>query len=165
MLEKIESKFFVNQRIFSLIEERLKLKFMKYNKRLQKNMNISILNFKHFSERYIIYESNGIGKEYAGETDTLIFKGEYLNGERNEIGKEYDDDNGKSFFEGEYLNGERNGKGKEFYDNVVIFDGIYLNGERNGEGKEFYDNGKLKFDGEYLNDLKWKGNYMMKKEI
>ena len=26
--------------------------------------------------------------------------------------------------------------------------------ERNGKGKEYYDNGKLKYDGEYLNDKK-----------
>ena len=89
MLEKIKSAYFFNQRLFSLIEERLKLKFMKYNKGLQKNMDISILNYKHFSGRYIIYESNGIAKEYVGETDTLIFEGEYLNGERNGKGKNF----------------------------------------------------------------------------
>ena len=30
----------------------------------------------------------------------------------------------------------------------------YLNGEKNGKAKEYYDNGKLKFDGEYLNEKK-----------
>ena len=84
---------------------------------LQKLIDISLFNYKLFSGKYIIYESNKIGKEYAGEDDTLIFEGEYLNGERNGKGKEYNYDNGELTFEGEYLNGERNGKGKEFNKN------------------------------------------------
>ena len=64
-----------------------KLKVVKYNKSLQKNIDINIINYKHFSGRYIIYESNGIGKEYEGYNDILLFEGEYLNGERNGKGK------------------------------------------------------------------------------
>ena len=30
-------------------------------------------------------------------------------------------------------------------------------GKKNGEGKEYYDNGIIKFEGEYLNQLKWTG--------
>jgi len=49
-----------------------------------------------------------------------------------------------------------NGKGKEYddYDGKLIFESEYLNGEKNGKGKEYYANGNLKFEGEYLKDLK-----------
>ena len=65
MLKNIKSSYFIAI-IFSYIDERQKLKIIKYNKNLQKNMNISIINYKFFTRRYIIYESNGIGKEYDG---------------------------------------------------------------------------------------------------
>ena len=29
----------------------------------------------------------------------------------------------------------------------------------NGNGKEYYVNGKLKYEGEYLNGIKWNGKY------
>ena len=105
MLKNIKSSYF-NSIIFSYIDERQKLKIIKCNKNLQKNMNISIINYKFFSGKYIIYESNGIRKEYDGYDDTLIFEGEYLNGERNGKGKEYWND-GELTYEGEYKNGEK----------------------------------------------------------
>ena len=132
MLKNIKSSYF-NAKIFAYIDERQKLKIIKCNKSLQKNMNISIINYKFFSGKYIIYESNGIGKEYDGYDDILSFEGEYSNGERNGKGKEYNLFTGKLRFVGEYLNGKRNGKGKEYW------------------------NGNLRFEGEYLNDLEWNG--------
>ena len=81
------------------------IKIIKYNKCFQKDINISIINYKYLSGRYIIYESNGFGKEYKGFNDSLIFEGEYLNGERNGKGKEYDY-GGELKFEGEYWMGK-----------------------------------------------------------
>ena len=110
------------------VDEKQKLKIVKCNKSLQKNIDISIINYKLFTGKYIIYESIGFGKEYDYD-DNLIFEGEYLNGERNGKGKEYW--KGNLIFEGEYLNGKRNGKGKEYdEDGELIFEGEYLNGER-----------------------------------
>ena len=37
------------------------------------------------------------------------------------------------------------------------FEGEYINDKRNGKGKEYGKNGKIQFEGEYLNDKKWKG--------
>ena len=91
--------------IYTFVEEVQKLKLVRYNKNMQKNLDISIINYKFFSGRYIIYESNKIGKEYNGEDDTLIFEGEYLNGKSHGKGKEYDK-YGKLEFEGEYLEGK-----------------------------------------------------------
>ena len=98
--------FSYQKKLFSFIKEGQKLKIIKSNKNLQKNLNISIINYKFYSGRNIIYESNGIGKEYNGNDGKLIFEGEYLNGKRwNGKIKEYDYD-GELIFEGEYLNGQ-----------------------------------------------------------
>ena len=97
MLKYIKSSYF-NSILFSYIPEGQKLKLIKYNKSLQKNININIINYKFYSGKYIIYESN-LRKEYDGETDKLLFEGEYLNGKRNGKGKEYYD-SGKLIYEG-----------------------------------------------------------------
>ena len=110
MLKNIKASYFI-QKIFTFIDEAQKLKLVKYNKSIQKDINISIINYKHFKRRYIIYESNGFGKEYLGYDDILIFEGEYKNGERNGKGKEYDCF-GYLIYEGEYLNGKKMGKEK-----------------------------------------------------
>ena len=88
MLENIKSSYFIKI-IFSYLDEKIKLKLMKYNKCLQDNMNINLINYKIFSGRYIIYEEKGKGREYDNE-DYLIFEGEYLNGKKNGKAKEYD---------------------------------------------------------------------------
>ena len=156
MLENIKSNYRI--KIFFLhTNEKRKLKIVKYNKILQKNININLNNYKFFTGKYIIYESNRIGKEYDGYDDTLKFEGEYIKGERNWKGKEYRDVD-KLLFEGEYLIGKRNAKGKRYYlyNGELRFEDEYLYGKRNGKGKEYLE-GKLSFEGEYLNDKEWIG--------
>ena len=71
MLQNIKSSFFIKI-LFLCIDEKQKLKLIRYNKNLQKNIDISIINYKFFTGKYIIYESNesnGIGKEYYGKDD------------------------------------------------------------------------------------------------
>ena len=146
---------YIMKKIFSYQSEELKLKICKYNKTLQNILNISLINYKTLSGRYILYETKEKGKEYNSFNNKLIFEGEYLNGKRNEKGKEYYNDS-IVIFEGEYLKGKRNGKGEIYYidcygNENIRFGGEYLNGEKNGKGKEYYENGNLKFEGEYLN--------------
>ena len=131
MLKNIESKYFIKLKLFSYIEDKRKLKLIKYNKYLQNKIDINIFNYRQFTGKFIIYESYGKGKEYLN--DKLIFEGEYVDGERNGIGKEY------------------------YIDGPVKYEGEYLNGERNGIGKEYDGFGKLKFEGEYLNGRELKG--------
>ena len=177
MLKNIKSSYILRN-ICSLLNEGQKLRIAKYNKNLQHILEISLINYKFFSGKYIIYELNGNIKEYLGESNSLLYEGGYLNGKRNGKGKEYDKI-GQLIFEGEYLNGKRNGKGKE-YDEYghLLYDGIFLNGERNGKGKDYFwkdkseileerrkgDNNILKeyleFDVEYLNGKIWKGKIM-----
>ena len=61
MLKNIKSDFF-NKILFSYIDEGPKLKLIKCNKSLQNILNKSIINYKYFSRKYIIYESNGFEK-------------------------------------------------------------------------------------------------------
>ena len=123
MLKNIKSTFIL-RRCFSVLDESRKLKLLKYNRNLQKKININIINYKFYSGRYIIFYSYGKGKEYKGCNDILIYEGEFLIGERNGKGKEYSD---ILQFEGEYLNGKRNGRGKEYdYCGNLRFEGVYL---------------------------------------
>ena len=78
-MQNIKSSYF-NKIIFVFVDEKQKLKLIKCNKSIQKNLYISIINYKYFIGRNLIYESNGIGKEYKVENDRLLFEGEYLNG-------------------------------------------------------------------------------------
>ena len=133
MLKNIKS-LVIKKKIFSHVHDNILLELIKYNKNIQKVLNIDIINYKMFSGKIIILESNGKGKEYDNYNNTLIFEGEYKNGKRNGIGKEYDNYNNKIFFEGEYLNNKRN-----------------------GNGKEYFPNGNVKFEGKYLNGKKWTG--------
>ena len=132
MLKNIKSSYFIKL-IFVYVNEKQRLKIVKYNKSLQKNIDKNIINYKLFSGKYIIYESNRIGKEYNCIENLLVFKGEYINKKRNGKGKEYHY-NGKIKFEGEYLNGKKNGKGKEYWPSgELLFEGEYLNGKRKEE--------------------------------
>ena len=63
MLKKSKSSYFINI-LFSYVDEKKKLKIIKYNKSLQKKLNISIIYYIIFQGKYIEYESNIRGKEY-----------------------------------------------------------------------------------------------------
>ena len=143
---KIKSTYILKT-LLSLIEEKHKLKLLKYNKYLQNKCDISIMNYKFCSGKYKKLTKEGIVKIYDGESDQMIFEGEYKNGNINGKVKEYYL-NGNIKFEGEYLNGKRNGKGKEY---------------------DYWDGGEVIFEGEYSNGKVWNGkgyqqNYQ-KKEI
>ena len=88
MLDNIKSLFFTKI-LFSMQIEKNKLKLVKYNKSLQDKIDISLINYKIYSGRYIDYETKNKGEEYDGYTNKLIFSGNCLNGERIGKGKEY----------------------------------------------------------------------------
>ena len=113
MLEKIKGDFF-KQLFFSFLKERFKLSIIKYNKKLQDFLKITLYNYKNVSGKYIIYEGKGKGKgkEFKGSNDKLLFEGEYKNGRRNGIGIEYDEFKGLKLYEGEFKNGKKMGMEK-----------------------------------------------------
>ena len=48
-------------------------------------------------------------------------------------------------------------KNNEKYNDILIINGEKINGRNNGKAKEYYEKGKIKFEGEYLNNKKWNG--------
>ena len=84
-LNNIKSSYFTFM-LFSYLNEGTKLKIVLYNKRLQKLLDINLINFKIFSGRYVELQQNGEWKELSSYDDYLIFERQYLNGKRN--GKE-----------------------------------------------------------------------------
>ena len=77
--------------LFSNLNEKTKLKTIKYNKKLQKINDINLKDYKIFSGKYIKYDLDGKGREYFSDNNRLIFEGEFLKGERYGKGKEYND--------------------------------------------------------------------------
>ena len=82
--------------------EKTKLNLVKYNKNMQKKLNINLLYYKIFSgNNTTIYENNNKrAKIYDEYKDKLIFEGEFSNGKKNGKGKEYDN-NERLIFERE----------------------------------------------------------------
>ena len=76
MLEKIKS-LYITKNIFIYLDEKRKLKLIKYSKILKDKIDINLIDYQLFTGRYIIYESNTRGKEYNGFDDTILFEGEY----------------------------------------------------------------------------------------
>ena len=142
MLKSFKSSFFLKELLNCLITKKL-LKLIKYNKSLQKEMDLGIIDYKSFSRRFIVYENKTDGVEVLAINDSVLYKGEFLNGERSGKGKEYDRYMGYLIYEKDFLHGKRNGKGKEYY--------------------KF--SGKIEFEGEYLNGKKWNGKGYGKKII
>ena len=81
----------------------------------------------------------------------------YKKKNKSKIYREYDCSTGFLEYEGEKLNGKWHGFGKKFYQGCLDYVGNYLNGKRNGKGEEYDKNGNLRFEGEYLNGIKWNG--------
>ena len=104
MLENIKSSY-IFQEVFTYITEKMKLKFVKYNKIISNKLNIGLINYQTFTSKYVVYEEDEKGKEYDNFTDALIFEGNYKNKIRNGHGKEYYCD--ELIFEGEFLNGKK----------------------------------------------------------
>ena len=130
LIREIKSCYNV-EKIFSFLEQRIKLDIIIYNKKLQKLFEVDIEDYKKICKRFIKGERNGKGKEYYSN-GKLKFEAEYLNGKRWN-GKGY---NNEGHLEYELKNGC--GKIKEYYSNgELAFQGEYSNGERKGKGKEY----------------------------
>jgi len=158
MLNKISSLYILRQ-IFSLLDTKVKLNYIKCNKSLQKKLLNELEYYKKISGRYLIQDNEfNYGKEFTIDKNILVYIGGYKNGKINGKGVEYNE-NGIYIFEGENLDGRRNRKGKEYKQREnsrwtdLYFEGNYKNGKKNGKGV-IYKSDKIKFEGEYLNDLK-----------
>ena len=116
MLGNIKSSY-IFKNIFSFLGIISKIKFIKYNKSLQKIFQITLIDYRRFSRTYIIYEENGGGKEYDALKNTLIYEGGFLKGKRNGNGKLFYED-GKTEYIGNFLNGKLYGFKRNMIDKV-----------------------------------------------
>ena len=53
MLKNVKASYFLRV-LFSYMDEKQKLELIKYNKSLQENINISLINYNYFSGKYRI---------------------------------------------------------------------------------------------------------------
>jgi len=162
--------------VFSYINEETKLKLIKYNKSLQNELKINIVNYRRYSGKYLIKIDNRRVKVYKSFNYKLLYKGEYLNGKKHGKGKEYYHHSTLLKFTGEYLNGKKwdgigyddthnsiyklnYGKGhvKKIFNHKIKFEGEYSNGKKNGKGMECNFFTELSFEGEFRNGKKWNG--------
>ena len=90
MLDKIRS-LFILKKIFPHLSEKVKLNLLVHNKKLQNKLNIENIDYRRISDRYIIGERKGKGKEYNSYNDKLMFEGQYLDGKRHGLGKQYNE--------------------------------------------------------------------------
>ena len=74
---------FVLKKIFSLVDDSIKLLIINYNKNLQKKLNVTIDDFIKANGIYKEISENGIGKEYILYTNIVVFEGQYKNSKRN----------------------------------------------------------------------------------
>ena len=63
MLENIKSKYLVKL-LFTFLLHKRKLRIARHNKQLQEKLDINLIFYKNMTHKYIIYEKDGIGKEY-----------------------------------------------------------------------------------------------------
>ena len=57
MMDIIKSSYFYKE-VFSYVNEKTKLKIAKYNKNIQKKIDINNNNYKYFTGKYIVFENN-----------------------------------------------------------------------------------------------------------
>ena len=88
LIETVKSKNFTIK-IFSYLEQLLKLKIINYNKNYQSLLLFNIEYYKENCQKTRVMETNGFGKEYTKKDNSLIFEGEFKNGKKNGKGKEY----------------------------------------------------------------------------
>ena len=89
-VDKSETKSkYILQFIFSHFDEKRRLQIVKYSKKYQEKLEKSLINYKIFKGKYIVYETKTKGKIYDAYNNELLYDGEISKGERNRIGKEY----------------------------------------------------------------------------
>ena len=72
------------KKVFSLLDEKIKLLLLNHNKKIQKKLKIDIERFKKLSQRYRIILENGICREFLINTNYLLFEGEFKDGRNME---------------------------------------------------------------------------------
>ncbi len=99
------------KKVFSLVDEKIKLLLLNHNKKIQKKLKIDIERFKKLSQRYRIILENGICREFLINTNYLLFEGEFKDGKKHGRGYGYYYNKDLSLDE-EYLNWQKSKENK-----------------------------------------------------
>ena len=86
-ITKLVKSFFILKKIFSHLNDRIKLKMFVHNTKLQRTYGFNLDYYKNSSGKYRKLDKDGNGKEYDFKTNKLIFEGQYKHGKKNGIGK------------------------------------------------------------------------------
>ena len=131
-----------------------------YNPKWQTLIDLLLIDDYHkrpTAEEIYNYVSNSFKVKEYDLYGKLIYEGDLLNGKKCGKGKEYDFLNDQLEYDGEFSNGKYDGKGRKYYKGKLNYDGEYKEGKKNGKGKEYDYKGILRFEGIYLNGVKWSG--------
>ena len=55
-------------------------------------------------------------------------------------------------YEGDYINDKKEGNGKYIWENGEYYIGQFKNGLSHGKGTMYYSNGKIKYEGDWINN-------------
>ena len=86
--ENIKTDFFL-KKVFNNLEEKKKLNIVKYNKNIQRRINININNYKEYSEICILIEIKPVNNKYGKfiniKKEEEIYYHIYFNNDEEEI--------------------------------------------------------------------------------
>ena len=88
MFEYINSKYILKE-IFSYLREKLFLKIIAYNKRLQERCSIDIMNYKKNASIYIKKDEEGNSLIKSAKNNLTLYNGGYSNKQKNGLGIDY----------------------------------------------------------------------------
>ena len=93
--EKIKSDYFL-QKLYDNMTKKKKLEIVKYNKRIQNRINLSVKNYKEYSEAFtpieieIIPNKNIFSKFININKDEILYYHIYFNDKKEEIKNKYE---------------------------------------------------------------------------
>ena len=158
MMLKIKFNIII-KKIYSYLNEVIKLSMIIYNKELQKKLNINIKNYIKFSkEKILTIDNEGNGEIRGIKDDNLYFKGKFLNKKKNGFGFEYMTvctnyiaPKTKGFFITKITFGPKFPTVQLMNYTFLYYEGEYINGKKEGKGKEYDIDTGLEYEGNFIN--------------
>ena len=81
-----------------------------------------------------------------------LYKGEIKNNLPNGKGIKYYGSSNKIRYQGDFVNGIQEGRGKYIWENGEYYIGDWKNDKKNGYGTIFLNNGRIKYQGNFIDD-------------
>ncbi len=155
-LNTYQSKITSLERKLANQYDSLARKFAKEKEEIQKKTGNDTLSFVSSKNYHIRYYGQTSGGKASGIGSGIwstggYYFGNWKNNMRNGKGIYYWKDGER--YEGEYVNDIRQGIGKYFWNNGEKYEGSWKSDQRNGFGTLYDAMGKVKYKGEWVNDI------------